>query len=236
MKGFFKFITLLVIVLVVYFAIMFQMDYFIVNHNGELKRQLNPYYKYKDNESVFYKLSALYDTREEVSDQHIEVIQNNKIIKNILTEIEGVKENQIDKYIKKLRKEGEIYLVESNIFYIATGSYGFAFSMDGNHIAYELIKEYDNNKYWTAKKITQKDKNEIYQKIQKELERLGITEKFEFEPETIYIKYYNGILTDWDGEIYVVEDTKHHIKIEMELPSYQIINMQIGFEYFMPRA
>lgn len=236
MKGFVKFIILMTIIIIVYLAIMFQMDYFVANHNGELKRQLNPYYKYKDNESIFYKLSVLNTTKEQISAHHIEVIQNNKIVKHILQEIEGVKENQIAVYLKKLIEEGEIYVLEGNIVYIATGSYGLAFTLDGNHIAYELISEYDGNRYWEARKITQKDKDNIYQKITEKLETLGVTEKFEFEPETIYIKYYNGILADWNGEIYVVEDTKHHIKIEMELPSYQIVSMQIGFDYFFPRA
>ena len=236
MKGFFKFIILMVMIISIYLTIMFQMDNFVANHNGELKRQLNPYYKYKDNQSVFSKLSTLHTTKEQISDHHIEVIQNNKIVKHILQEIEGVKENQIGGYLEKLREDGEICVLEGNIVQIATGSYGLAFSMDGNDLAYEVVREFDDNRYWEAIKITQEDKDDIYQKITEKLETLGVTEKFEFEPETIYIKYYNGRLADWDGEIYVVEDTKHHIKIEMELPSYQIVNMQIGFEYFLPRA
>lgn len=174
--------------------------------------------------------------KEEISDNHIEIMKNNKIIKNMLKDLDGVKENQIDKYVSILRKEGEVMVLEENIIYITTENYGLAFTMDGNHIAYEIRGAYSSNRYWEAIKITETDKNEIYQKIQEELERLEITEKFEFEPETIYVKYFNGILADWDGEIYVVEDTKHHIKIEIEVPTYQIVNLQIGFESFFPRV
>lgn len=121
--------------------------------------------------------------------------------------------------------------------FISTEDYGLAFSLDTNNIAYEMRTKYSSiNRYWEVREIREEDKNEIYKKVEEELEKLGITEKFQFEPETIYIRYYNGIIADWDGEIYVIEDTTHHIKIEIELPSYEIISMQIGFEYFMPRA
>lgn len=235
MKRFFKFIVTFIMVLLIYFAIMFHLDYFIVTDNGKVEKCQNPYYKYKDNENIFYKLSTFYEEEEEISDSQIEVIEHSKMIKNIIMDIEVVKEEQIDGYLQKLREGNNIAVIKDNIILITTGNYGLAFSMDMNNIAYEIIREFSNNRYWEARKITTDNKNEIYQKIEQELERLGITEKIEFEPETIYIKYYNEMIADWDGEIYVVEDTKHQIKIEMEVPSYKIVNMQIGFENFSAR-
>lgn len=222
--------------LMIYFAIMFHLDYFIVTDYGKVEKYRNPYYKAKDNENIFYKLSTFYDSRQEISDSQIEVIQNSKMIKNIITQIAGVKENQIGKYIQKLKEDHSIAVVKDNIILITAENYGFAFSMDMNQIAYEIVREFSDSRYWKARKITTDNKNEIYQKIEQELEKLGITEKFAFEPETIYIKYYNEIIADWDEEIYVVEDTKHQIKIEMEVPSYQIVNMQIGFENLRANA
>lgn len=59
MKGFVKFIIMFMMLVIVYLAVMFHMDYFIANHDGELQSYINPYYKYKDNESIFYKLGTL---------------------------------------------------------------------------------------------------------------------------------------------------------------------------------
>jgi len=236
MKRFFKFIIVFMVLLMIYFAIMFHLDDFIITDYGKVERYQNPYYKYKDNENIFYKLSTFYDSQKKISDSQIEVMKNSKMIKNMIKDIDGVEEDQMDEYIQKLKEEYNISVIKDNIILITTGNYGLAFSMDMNNIAYEIVSGFSNNRYWEARKITTENKNEIYQKIEQELERLGITEKFEFDPETIYIKYYNEIIADWDGEIYVVEDTKHQIKIEMEVPNYKIVNMQIGFEYFSARA
>lgn len=236
MKGFFKFITIFIIVIVIYFSIILNIDHFIVSNNGKVEKYANPYYKYKDTESIFYKLGTFIETGQNISEKNIEVIKNSKIIKNILNNINHVEENQIDSYVEKLKEEDKIKLIENDIIYIATEDYGLAFSLDTNNIAYEMRIKYSSiNRYWEAREIREEDKNEIYKKVEEELEKLGITEKFQFEPETIYIRYYNGIIADWDGEVYVIEDTTHHIKIEIELPSYEIISMQIGFEYFALR-
>lgn len=236
MKRFFKFIIIFIGLLLIYFSIMLHLDYFIVTDDGKVEKCQNPYYKYKDNENIFYKLSTFYNEQEEISDRQIEVIEHSKMIKNIIMDIEGIKEEQIDGYLQKLKEDNKITVIKDNIILMTTRNYGLAFSMDMNNIAYEVVRSFSNNRYWEARKITTENKNEIYQKIEQELERLGITEKIEFEPETIYIKYYNEMIADWDGEIYVVEDTKHQIKIEMEVPSYKIVNMQIGFENFLARA
>jgi len=236
-KGFFKFIVIFIILIAIYFSIMLNINYFIVSYNGKLERYTNPYYKYKDTESIFYKLGNYLSTAQDISNKNIEVIKNSKIIKNILKNIAYVEESQLDKYINKLKQQNNISLVENDIIYISTQEYGLAFSLDVNNIVYELrrnsaaVGDYINQR-WETIEITMENKNEIYAELQKKLEELGITEKFKFEPETIY--YYNMI--DLDQEIYIVEDTKNHIKVKIQLPDYEIMYMQIGFEYFSLRV
>lgn len=237
MKGFFKFIVVFIILIAIYFSIILNINYFIVSYNGKLERYTNPYYKYKDTESIFYKLGTFIETAQNISDRNIEVIKNSKIIKNILKNIDYVEESKLDKYINKLKQQNNITLVDNDIIYISTQEYGMAFSFDTNNIAYELRRNFASvdaytNQRWEPREITMENKNEIYAKVQRKLEELGITEKFKFEPETIY--YYNMI--DLDQEIYIIEDTKNHIKVKIQLPDYEIIYMQIGFQYFGLRA
>lgn len=237
MKGFFKFVVVFIILIVIYFSIILNINYFIVSYNGKLEKYANPYYKYKDTESIFYKLGTFIDTAQNISDRNIEVIKNSKVIKSILKNIDYVEESQLDKYINKLKQQNNIKLIENDIIYISTQEYGMAFSLDTNNIAYELrrnsasVDSYTNQR-WEPREITMENKNEIYAKVQRKLEELGITEKFKFEPETIY--YYNMI--DVDQEIYIIEDTKNHIKVKIQLPDYEIIYVQIGFQYFALKA
>ena len=142
-----------------------------------------------------------------------------------------MEEDHISKYIEFLKGENRIKLVKENIIYIKEENYALAFSMDMNNIVYESGRIYANNRFWSSKEITVDNKTSMYAKVTRDMEKIGITEKFGFDPETIYIKYYNGIIADWDNDIYIIEDHKNHIKLEYEMPTYIMKKLQIGFEY-----
>lgn len=234
-KAIFKFILVFSIVIGIYFAIILNIDSFMISYQGKLEEYKNVYYKERNSEtSVLSKLQYLEEKYEDISKEEIEKIKNNEIIKNIMCKNLEIREDELEGYIKKLMQKDRIKLIrhDFDIIYIQESSYEIAFSIDGNHIVYEERTEFQYNRGWEAQKITEEDKNKIYKEIEKELEKLGITKKFRFDPGAIYIKYYNEIIADWDGEVYVVEDNTNHMRLEFEVPSYTITSLQIGFEDF----
>lgn len=234
-KAIFKFILVFSIVIGIYFAIILNIDSFMISYQGKLEEYKNVYYKERNSEtSVLSKLQYLEEKYENISKEDIEKIKNNEIIKNIMCKNLEIKEDELEGYIEKLMWQDRIKLIRHNfdIIYIQESYYEIAFSTDGNNIVYEARTGFQYNRNWEAQKITEEDKNKIYKEMEKELEKLGITKKFHFDPGAIYIKYYNEIIADWDGEVYVVEDNTNHMRLEFEVPSYTITSLQIGFEDF----
>lgn len=235
-KPIFKFILVFIIIMAIYFAIILNIDFFMISYHEKSQEYINPYYKERNTQSVLYKLQTLKEKYQDITKEDIETIKNSAIIKNIFYNILNIKEAEIETYAQSLIDTNRMKLIkyDYDIIYMLAGSYDIAFSTDGKNIVYDIANEtnrsYLHSTYWQAKKITEENRNKIYNEIEEKLEELGITESFNFEPETIYIKYYNETIADWDGEIYVVEDNTNNIKIEFELPTYTITSLQIGFE------
>lgn len=234
-KAIFKFILVFSSIIGIYFAIILNMDSFMISYHGKLEEYKNVYYKERNSEtSVLSKIQYLEEKYEDMTKEEMEIIKNNEIIKNIICNNLEIREDELEGYIEKLMRKDRIKLIrhDFDIIYIQASSCEMAFSIDGNHMVYEKRTEFQYNKSWEAQKITEEDKSKIYKEIERKLEKIGITKKFRFDPEAIYIKYYNEIIADWDGEVYVVEDNTNHMRLEFEVPSYTITSLQIGFENF----
>lgn len=234
MKAMFKFILIFIMIIVIYLGIILNIDFFMKSYDKKLEEHKNIYYKERDSQYILDKLLELEYKYQDISNEDIEKIKTNKIINNLLQESLGIEE-KIETYLNKLIESDSIKILKSDydIIIIEAGLCNIAFSLDGNNIIYETRERAIEYKYienWEAKKITEEDKNRIYEEINKKFKELGITEKLVFDPESIYIKYFNEIIAGWDEEIYVVEDNTNNIKLEFEVPSNKISNLQIGFE------
>ena len=160
------------------------------------------------------------------------------MIRNILYQAAHIEENQLDEYIQYLKKKDKIRVVQLNyrILYINDTSYQLAFSLDTNNILYRKVMTNSQSvELWKVEEITAQNKNEIYEKVKKQLEIRKITEKFAFEPQIFYLKSYDEKIGNL-GMVYVIEDTKNHIRVEYEMVSDEILNLRIGFENFIVKV
>ena len=135
-------------------------------------------------------------------------------------------------------------MLYDRLLYIAEDEYQLIFTLDVNNIEYRALDiVYDTNiniagdasKSTNANKTIDENKSKIYEKVRIQLQELGIIEKFGFEPETLYVQYFYSKeeLQNLNEGIYVIEDNKNHIKVEIEVPSYKIKNLQVGFEDYL---
>ena len=120
-----------------------------------------------------------------------------------------------------------MYFAKGDIVYIETENYVLAFSLDMNNVIYQKKEEEQKGINWNNKDITIENKYIIYERTARELQKLGITEKVKFEPETIYFRY--AIEENTEKNVYAVEDNKHNIKLVVSSPDYTIEKIQIGF-------
>lgn len=233
-KGTIKFIFSLIIILILYFGVIFHIDNFTLSYHEKLESYINPYYQANQQTNILDAIE-LCSANEELTEKNIEVIKNSKVIRNILYQAAHIEENQLDKYIQHLKKEDKIRVVQLNyrILYINDTNYQLAFSLDTNNILYRSVKTSSQSVgLWKVQEITVQNKNEIYEKVKKQLKIRKITEKFVFEPQIFYLKSYDEKIGN-SGMVYVIEDTKNHIRVEYEMVSDEILNLQIGFENFI---
>ena len=139
-----------------------------------------------------------------------------------------------------MQKKGRIKLVYDKFIYINEDEYKLIFTPDVNNIEYRAsgIKyNASSTSYADKEESRNENKNEIYEKVRNLLEELGIVEKFGFEPETLYVQYFYAtgeIQSESINEgVYVIEDNKNHIKVEIEVPTYEIVSLQVGFEDYL---
>lgn len=227
-KGTLEFIVVLIVALILYFAFILNIDQITMSYHGKVEEYKNMYYKEAREPNILYDLQAIGGYYyEEIPKEALEVVKNNKIVRNILMKFGNIEENVIENYINKLKESGQINFIKGNIVYITTESYDLAFSLDMNHLIYQKRENEERAINWADKDITIENKYTIYEKTARELEKLGITEKVKFEPETIYYRY--AIEEKIDRDVYVVEDNKHNIKLVVASPDYTIEKIQIGF-------
>lgn len=229
-KGIIEFITILIIVLLLYFVFILNIDKITLSYNGRLADYNNTYYKASQEPQVLDEIRKMSENNEnkDVPKEVIKSIQNNKIIRNIIKEFSVVAEEGVSKYVEGLKRDRKIdYISEENIIYIKEDSYELAFTLDINNIIYQEATNVTQDINWEDKEITIENKYDIYKKVEKELERLGITEKFNFEPESIYFSY--ALKGELDSDGYIIEDNKNEVKLNVRSPDYTIEKMQIGF-------
>lgn len=226
-KSILKFTLILIFILVLYFIFILNIDYITISYDGKLEEYNNVYYKEAQEVSILYQLRELSaEYGEEIPDEAVEIMKESKIIRRILSNEKGIPEEGINKYIDYLKTEKIISFIKSNIVYINEEDYELAFSIDMNNIIYRVLDS-KSEVILDNREITIENKYEIYEKTSRELQKLGITEEFNFEPETLYFKY--AILKEVEKDIYGIEDNKNHIKVVVERPNYDIESLQIGF-------
>lgn len=226
-KSILKFLLILILILALYFVFILNIDYITISYHGKLEEYNNIYYKEAEELNILIQIKELEESYERIPDEAIEVIKNSKMIKRILNKANTIEENEIVTYIEYLKGEDKINLVRDNIIYINEENYELAFTLDMNNIVYQRIIENNREIEWDSREITIQNKYEIYEKVSEKLQELGITEKFDFEPETLYFKY--AVAKEIDSDVYGIEDNKNHIKIVVSGVNCEIENLQIGF-------
>ena len=227
-KGTLEFILILIVALLLYFAFILNIDHITMSYHGKVEEYKNIYYKEAQEPNILYELQVIREYYyEEIPNETIESVSNNKIIRNILMKFNNLKEDEVEGYIKKINEEGKMYFAKGDIVYIETENYVLAFSLDMNNVIYQKKEEEQKGINWTNKDITIENKYIIYERTARELQKLGITEKVKFEPETIYFRY--AIEENTEKNVYAVEDNKHNIKLVVSSPDYTIEKIQIGF-------
>lgn len=229
-KGTIEFAVMLIVILLLYFVFITNIDYITMSYHGKLEEYKNIYYKESQEPNILYELRETEEYSEAIPDEVIKTIKNNKMIRNILKEFKNLNEAGINKYVDYLRHDGNMYLVKDDIIYIIEDDYELAFTLNMNNVIYQKNMENMatmNRIDWSNREITIENKYDIYKEAEKQLIKLGIAEKFQFEPETIYFKY--AIEGDIDSDGYTIEDNKNHIKLDVRRPNYDIERLQIGF-------
>ena len=227
-RGMIEFIVMFILILLLYFAFILNIDYMTMSYHGKLEEYKNSYYRDSSEPNVLYEIREIIEYDNNIPKEVIQTIKNNKILKNILKEYRDLEEKQIENYIKKMNDAGlNKYIKEKSIVYIMGEDYELAFTLDMNNIIYQEIQELSKEINWNSKEITIENKYDIYKEATKGLNKLGVTEKFKFEPETIYFNY--AIEGELDSDGYAIEDNKNQIKLVVRRPNYKIEKLQIGF-------
>lgn len=246
-KSILKFMAIGSIIICLYISFILNIEHFTISYNNKKQEHKNTYYKSENSSNILSKIGyAIDDYFSEPTQSNIDIIINSKIIRNIIKKYSYIEENEIDKYISKMQKNGKIKLLYDRMLYIVEDEYQLIFTLDVNNIEYRALDiGYDANiniagdasKSTNANKTIDENKSKIYEKVRIKLQELGIIERFSFEPETLYVQYFyskeelqNQSLNEG---VYVIEDSKNHIKVEIEVPSYKIKNLQVGFEDYL---
>lgn len=234
-KSILKFVGISTVIICLYVSFILNIEHFTISYNNKKQEYKNTYYKRDNSSDILSKIGyAINDYYSDVAQSNIDVIKSDKIIRNII----NVEDNKFNKYISRMQKMERIRLLNDELIYMQEDTYELAFTLDTKNIAYRVYETknsaslYNAELYIEAEKTRNENKDEIYKNVTTQLQELGIVEKFGFEPETLYIKYFYAkeeMREKYEG-IYVIEDSKNHIKVEIELPTYEIKELQIGFE------
>lgn len=241
LKSIFKFMAIGIVIICLYISFILNIENFTISYNNKKQEYKNTYYKSDNSSDILSKIGyAIDECYSELTESNIDVIRYNKIIRNILEKYSYIEDNEINKYISKMQKKGRIKLVYDKFIYINEDEYKLIFTPDVNNIEYRApgIKyNASSTSYADKEESRNENKNEIYEKVRNLLEELGIVEKFGFEPETLYVQYFYAtgeIQSESINEgVYVIEDNKNHIKVEIEVPTYEIVSLQVGFEDYL---
>ncbi len=241
LKSIFKFIAIGIVIICLYISFILNIENFTISYNNKKQEYKNTYYKSDNSSDILSKIGyAIDECYSELTESNIDVIRYNKIIRNILEKYSYIEDNEINKYISKMQKKGRIKLLYDKFIYINEDEYKLIFTPDVNNIEYRASGiKYNNSStsYVDEQESRNENKNEIYEKVRNLLEELGIVEKFGFEPETLYVQYFyttGEIQSESINEgVYVIEDNKNHIKVEIEVPTYEIVSLQVGFEDYL---
>lgn len=251
-KSILKFIIISIVIICLYISFSLNIESFTISYNNKKQEHKNTYYKSDNDSDILSKIGyAISDYYSKPTESNIDVIKYSKIIRKIIKKYSGIEDNKINEYIKEMQEIERIRLINDELLYIDEYGYELIFTLDVNNIEYRASEIgnnatiYDADIYIEAEKSRNVNKNEIYEKAREQLEELGIIEKFGFEPETLYVKYFYAKREDQEkyGEnqeqyegVYVIEDNKNHIRVDIELPTYEIKYLQINFEDYKTRA
>ena len=244
-KSILKFMLIGSSIICLYISFILNIEHFTISYNNKKQEHKNTYYKNDNSSDILSKIGyAIDECYGKLEENDLDVIRYNNIIRNILKKYSYVENNEINKYIKTMIKKERIKLLYDKYIYISEDEYQLIFTPDVNNIEYRILDigynaniYVDKEKSTNANKDIDENKSEIFEKVREQLEELGIIEKFGFEPETLYVQYFYSKKEMQSGNlnegIYVIEDNKNHIKVEIEIPSYKIKNLQVGFEDYI---
>lgn len=224
--GFIKFIILFVIVILIFISFVINFDKFTLSYNRKKAKHQNPYYITNDKRDIIQQINYLDSNSNIITDENTineikKGIKNNETIIQIVIQLTGITKEKISSYIDKLYMNKEIKKISNlseiygDIIYINTENFNLAFTLDFKNLAYKIDKVYSESyEYgWQYKEIVLDTKEKIYDKVKNDLKFINITN---FEPDSMYIKYFAGIYADWDGEVFVVADNTNKITVEYE--------------------
>ena len=223
-KGFIKFIVLFGIIMLIFIVVVMNFDKFTLSYNEKKEKHENPYHILNDRIDIiqqinYYNSNANIITDNSTIDNIKNSIRNNETIRKIIIEIAGINEENLSNYIDELYKGKEIKkiinlnTIYGDIIYINSMDFSLAFTLDFKNIAYKIERVYSESYNWQYKEIELDTKEKIYSKVKNDLNYIKITD---FEPDSMYIKFFDGIYAMWDGEVFIVEDNTNQIIVEYE--------------------
>ena len=105
-RGMIEFIVMFILILLLYFAFILNIDYMTMSYHGKLEEYKNSYYRDSSEPNVLYEIREIIEYDNNIPKEVIQTIKNNKILKNILKEYRDLEEKQIENYIKKMNDAG----------------------------------------------------------------------------------------------------------------------------------
>lgn len=236
--------VLIVIIIGIYLLLLSNMNYFIYDYNNKIQEYDNKYEIKSESNKLFeyINLSTIYTT---VSQEDLYMMQNNELIINILKKYFEMNREEVIKYIQQTKnmrlipntKYGDIIYLYSDTNRYGGQIYQLVFTKDFKNIyfaaSYDI--EEDTNIKVNVNQITQnsEDKNEFLEEVKRQMENLGLTNFFDFNPDTIALrKYARSMLSSLETNVYEVRDIKNNIVVCYDKEIDKIRELAIGFDLY----
>lgn len=243
-KNVLNFILIIVIIIGIYLLLLLNMEHFIYDYNNKLEKHDNKYEIESHTSKLFeyINLSPIYTT---ISEEDLYMVQNNEFIVNILKKYFDMQKEEVVKYIQQTKnirvvpntKYGDIIYFYGDVNKYGGEMYQLIFTKDFKNIYFVAL--YDIEEYTkiddNVNQITEnsEDKNEFLKEVKKQMDSLGLTNFFEFNPDTVALRRYaRNMLSSSESNVYEVRDVKNNIVICYDKEIDKIRELTVGFDLY----
>lgn len=239
-----KYFFSLIIVIILYFAFISNIDYFITIKEDSIEKHKNTYNTIENSTN---KVSMIlnYSEYDYVNDKNMKVMFKSDFILNLISRLYNFSLDETKDFLQDLTSMEAIKVLNSEVYegdifygtieeiddYSSEIVSSFMFTDDFKNFYYQSYLPIEKNAYEEdGDKTVIDDENVniemVSQNVRGHIKNLGIEDEYGFEITTIKSGYRDYGM---QRGIYKIEDTKHNIEIEYNWNTDSIIMLRIGF-------